>query len=134
MLRDHAAARGGGGVVVLVGSMYGVVGSYPATYEGVTSASPVAYHAPQGRRRADDPPPRRLLGEGRGPRELPQPRPLPPPPEAPPELVERLKAMSPLGRMGRPEELKGAAVFLASDASGYMTGQNLVIDGGWTAW
>jgi len=49
-----------------------------------------------------------------------------------PEYLKEFLRKVPLGRMGEPEELKGAAVFLASEASAYMTGSALYMDGGWT--
>lgn len=49
------------------------------------------------------------------------------------EMVEpELKATSPLGRVGAEDELKGVVVFLAADASNYVTGQSVVVDGGWS--
>lgn len=132
-IRDHAVSRGGGASIIMLGSMYALVGSYPDAYAGICSASSVAYHALKG-------------GIVQMTRHLAvywardgvrvnalTPGPFPAP-QAPRAMVERLCTKSPFKRMGRPDELKGAVVFLASEASSYMTGQNLVIDGGWTAW
>jgi NAD(P)-dependent dehydrogenase (short-subunit alcohol dehydrogenase family) len=51
-----------------------------------------------------------------------------------PEVIERFRANIPMGDFGRPEDLGPLAVYLASDASRYMTGAALVIDGGYTLW
>jgi gluconate 5-dehydrogenase len=55
-------------------------------------------------------------------------------PEIGPDFVEKLSRKVPMGRIGQPEELVGAIVFLASDASSYVTGSAIVVDGGWTVW
>jgi NAD(P)-dependent dehydrogenase (short-subunit alcohol dehydrogenase family) len=129
----HAVSRKATASIIMIGSMYGVVGSYPEAYEGECVASPVQYHALKGgtihmtRHLA-------VYWAKQGVRvNCISPGPFPKESFFS-EVVERLKKKSPMGRMGKPHELKGAVVFFASDASSYVTGQNLLVDGGWTAW
>lgn len=133
LFHAQCVSRNAPGSVVMIGSMYGVVGSYPDAYENICAASPVSYHALKGgivhmTRHlavywAKDHVRVNCLSPGPFPSE-----------KAPSEMVERLNQKSPMQRMGQPYELKGALLLLASDAGSYLTGQNLLIDGGWTAW
>ena len=132
-LHDHVVERQAPGTIVIIGSMYGVVASYPDAYKDVCNASPVHYHTLKGglvhmtrhlaSYWAEDNVRVNCLSPGPFPSE-----------KAPAAMVERLCTKNPMKRMGVPSELKGALILLASDAGSYITGQNLLVDGGWTAW
>lgn len=51
-----------------------------------------------------------------------------------PKFVEKYEKLTPLGRMANPEDIAGPVLFLCSDASAYITGQVVMVDGGWSAW
>jgi NAD(P)-dependent dehydrogenase (short-subunit alcohol dehydrogenase family) len=131
--RDLAVERGSSASIILLASMYGSVGSYPDAYDGIGPGSPVAYHTLKGgiislmRYLAVYWAKDGVRVNSLSPGPFPSQR-------ANPELVARLKGKLPLGRVGRPTELQGALLLLASDAGSYITGTDLVVDGGWTAW
>lgn len=132
-VRDSAVERNATASIIMIGSMYGLVGSYPDVYEGIGPASPVAYHTLKGgiihltRHLAV------YWAKDRVRVNCLSPGPFPAKTVSA-ELVKRLEAKCPMGRMGTADELKGALLLLASDAGSYITGQNIVVDGGWTAW
>ena len=133
---QHLRQRGAPGSIINIASMYGVVASYPSAYENLPVNSPPNYHALKGglvhltrhlaAYWAGDNVRVNAISPGPFPQAAVQAQ--------MPEFVERLAAKVPLGRLGRPEELKGLTVLLASDAGSYITGQNILVDGGWTAW
>jgi len=123
------------GSVVNIGSMYGMVSPKPRNYNNTPFGSPINYGAGKAA----------LLQMTRysavylGPKGIrvnavsPGPFPAAQAQELP-EFIGNLERDVPLGRIGRPEEISGAVVFLLSSASSFVTGHNLVVDGGWTVW
>lgn len=132
-VRNSAVRRGHSASIIFIGSMYGTVASYPDAYEGICAANSVAYQTMKGgviqltRHLAV------YWARDRIRVNCISPGPFPAA-DVSPHLVARLAAKSPLGRMGDPNELKGATLLLASDAGSYITGQNIIVDGGWTSW
>lgn len=123
------------GAIVNISSMYGMVSPKPQNYEGTPFGSSINYGAAKAallqvtRFAAAYLAPMGVRVNAISPGPFPMGKVLED------ELfMSRLASNVPLGRIGQPEEIKGAVVFLASPASSYMTGQNLVIDGGWTIW
>ena len=121
----------GHGSVVNVSSIYGLVGPNMGLYEGTRMGNPAAYAASKGglaqltrylstvlapevRVNAFAP-----GGIARGQDDA---------------FVERYERLTPLARMGTEDDFRGVVTWLASDASAYVTGQVIAVDGGWTAW
>lgn len=124
------------GVILTIGSMYGHVAPDPGLYDSTSLANPPSY----GAAKAGVIQLTRYLATFLGAEGVrvncisPGPFPYESTQEEHPDFIARLGAKNPLGRIGKPWELKGAAAFLCSDASTYVTGQNVCVDGGWTVW
>ena len=131
----------GRGSIINIATMYASVAPRPQLYEGTASLNPPGYSAAKAalvaftrytasfwgregvRANCISPGPFSNTEDVGGQNSVAEDSPF----------VQRLKGSTVLNRIGRPLELCGALLFLASDASTYVTGQNLNIDGGWTA-
>ncbi len=129
------------GSIINIATMYASVAPRPQLYEGTTSLNPPGYSASKAalaaftrytasfwgrdgvRANCISPGPFSNTEDAGGQNSVAEDSPF----------VQRLKGYTVLDRIGRPIELCGALLFLASDASTFITGQNLNVDGGWTA-
>lgn len=119
------------GSIINIGSIYAVLGPIMRLYDGTEMGNPAAYAASKGALVQET----RWLATALAPdvrvnsicpggiwRNQPE------------TFVKRYADMTPMERMGTEEDMIGAVAFLASDLSLYVTGQNIMVDGGWSAW
>ena len=125
----------GGGSIVNFASMYGMVSPDPRIYGDSGANNPVNYGAGKAavlqltRYCAAHLAPKGIRVNSVTPGPFPNPA-----VQTNAAFLEQLSRKTMLGRVGRAEEIVGAVLLLASDASSFMTGSNIVVDGGWTAW
>jgi NAD(P)-dependent dehydrogenase (short-subunit alcohol dehydrogenase family) len=128
---EQALQASGSGSVINLGSIYGMLGPDLSLYEDTTMGNPAAYAASKGgllqltRWLATVMAPKvrvNCITLGGVWRNQPEP------------FVERYTARTPLGRMASEQDVLGSVMYLAGDLSSYVTGQNLVVDGGFSAW
>jgi NAD(P)-dependent dehydrogenase (short-subunit alcohol dehydrogenase family) len=131
IVAEHMKNNGGGSIINFA-SIYGSVGPNFSIYEDTSMTMPAAYSAIKGgiiafsiylatyyaknNIRVNSISPGGIYDNQPG------------------AFVEKYSRKTPLGRMAKPAEIVGGTIYLASDASSYVTGHNLIIDGGWTAW
>jgi Dehydrogenases with different specificities (related to short-chain alcohol dehydrogenases) len=136
LLEKTAPKNIGGTSVINIASMYGIVSPDPAIYGESGANNPPYYGAAKAgliqltRYAACHLAPKGIRVNSLSP----GPFPLPEIKEKKPEFYRELCRKNPMNRIGYADEMKGPLLFLASDASSYVTGLNLLVDGGWTSW
>jgi NAD(P)-dependent dehydrogenase (short-subunit alcohol dehydrogenase family) len=126
------AAADGSPAIITISSMYGMVSPRLSLYAGPEQSNPPYYGAVKAgllqltRYAAVELAPLGIRVNSITPGAFPG--------GGEPEFLRRLGEQVPLGRVGSPEEIATAVLFLASPRSSYVTGANVVVDGGWTAW
>ncbi|MCF7855367.1 MAG: SDR family oxidoreductase [Candidatus Pacebacteria bacterium] len=136
LARAAADAMPSGGSIIFFSSMYGRVSPDPRIYHAPMNPNPIEY----GVGKAGVIQMAKYLAVYWGPRGIrvnvvaPGPFPNPDVQAGHPDFISRLADRVPLGRIGRQNEMAGTIVFLASDASTYLNGATIGVDGGWTAW
>ena len=126
----------GSGSIILYSSMYGIVSPDPRIYHDPMAPNPIDYGASKAAVLQMS----RYLAVHYGPAGIrfncisPGPFPNPGVQKGHPGLIQDLNRKTALNRIGHNQEIVGPTLFLLTDSASYVTGHNLVVDGGWTSW